>query len=67
MAFEETHHAVDIDTTGDFTHSWIPPLAPANEHSDPEPGWATRNPDKAIVYLFVMSRDCGVLDELLAA
>jgi hypothetical protein len=66
MAFEETLRPMDIDATGDFTHTWTPPSAPANEHTDPEPGWATRNPDKAIVFLFVTQRDCGALDELLA-
>ena len=33
---------------------------------DPEAGWATRNPAKALAFLFVSPRDCGAVDELLA-
>lgn len=36
------------------------------DRPDPEAGWATRNPDKALLFLFVTPRDCGALDELLA-
>jgi hypothetical protein len=34
--------------------------------ADPEAGWASRNPDRALLFLFVTPRDCGALDELLA-
>jgi hypothetical protein len=34
--------------------------------ADPEAGWATRNPGKALAFLFVSPRDCGALDELMA-
>ena len=33
---------------------------------DPEAGWAARNPDRAMLFLFVSPRDCGALDELMA-
>lgn len=34
--------------------------------ADPEAGWAARNPDQALLFLFVSPRDCGALDELMA-
>jgi hypothetical protein len=34
--------------------------------ADPEAGWAARNPDRALAFLFVSPRDCGALDELMA-
>ena len=34
--------------------------------ADPEAGWAARNPDRAMLFLYVMPRDCGALDELMA-
>jgi hypothetical protein len=34
--------------------------------ADPEAGWAARNPDRAMLFLFVSPRDCGALDELMA-
>ena len=34
--------------------------------ADPEAGWASRNPDRAMLFLFVSPRDCGALDELMA-
>jgi hypothetical protein len=33
---------------------------------DPEPGWASRHPGKALAFLFVSPRDCGAVDELMA-
>ncbi len=35
--------------------------------ADPEAGWATRNPDRAMLFLYVTPRDCGALEELMAA
>jgi hypothetical protein len=35
--------------------------------ADPEAGWATRNPDRAMLFLFVSPRPCGALEELIAA
>jgi hypothetical protein len=34
--------------------------------ADPEAGWATRNPDLAMLFLFVTPRACGALEELMA-
>lgn len=34
--------------------------------SDPEAGWATRNPQQAMALLFVNPRDCAMVDELMA-
>jgi hypothetical protein len=33
---------------------------------DPEAGWAARNPDRALLFLFVTPRDCGAVEELMA-
>lgn len=35
--------------------------------SEPEAGWARRNPARAMALLFVNPRDCAMVDELLAA
>ena len=32
----------------------------------PQAGWAARNPDRAMLFLFVSPRDCGAVDELMA-
>lgn len=43
------------------------PLLPRHEDiADPEAGWASRNPERAMAFLFVSPRDCGAVDELLA-
>ena len=34
--------------------------------ADPQAGWAARNPDRAMLFLFVSPRECGALDELMA-
>jgi hypothetical protein len=34
--------------------------------SEPEAGWATRNPARAMTLLFVNPRDCAMVDELFA-
>ena len=34
--------------------------------TDPEAGWARRNPDRATLFLFVTPRDCGAVEELMA-
>jgi hypothetical protein len=41
----------------------------ANDRFAPEPeaGWATRNPDRAMALLFVNPRDGAMVEELLAA
>jgi hypothetical protein len=35
--------------------------------AEPEGGWATQNPERAMLNLFINPRDCAMLDELLAA
>ena len=59
------------DTIFDFSRSAVP--VPANQdaplgadRADPEPGWATRNPDQAMLFLFLTPRDGQLVDELLA-
>ena len=37
-----------------------------DEVADPEAGWASRNPARAMAFLYVSPRDCGAVDELLA-
>jgi hypothetical protein len=34
--------------------------------ADPQAGWASRNPDRALLFLFVSPRSCGALEELMA-
>ena len=34
--------------------------------ANPEAGWAARNPNRALAFLFVTPRDCAALDELMA-
>ena len=34
--------------------------------ANPEAGWASRNPDRALLFLFVSPRDCGAVEELIA-
>jgi hypothetical protein len=33
---------------------------------DPEAGWAGRNPERAMLFLFVTPRSCGAVEELMA-
>jgi hypothetical protein len=55
--------AVEID----FAHFAPRPALPAHaDVADPQAGWATRNPTKALAFLFVSPRDCGPVDELMA-
>ena len=34
--------------------------------ADPEAGWASRNPDRAMLFFFVTPRSCGAFEELMA-
>ncbi|HEX8442844.1 MAG TPA: hypothetical protein VF631_04270 [Allosphingosinicella sp.] len=57
--------AVEID----FASFIAAPRAVVAAHADvadPQAGWATRNPAKALAFLFVSPRDCGAVDELMA-
>ena len=42
------------------------PTAGFRTPADPETGWAARNPDRAMLFLYVTPRDCGALEELMA-
>lgn len=33
---------------------------------DPDAGWAGRNPERAMLFLFVSPRSCGAVEELMA-
>jgi hypothetical protein len=41
-------------------------LADFRTPADPEAGWGARNPDRALLFLFVTPRDCGAVEELMA-
>ena len=57
----------DVDTYTSFTTpAALRPGLPANDPADPETGWATRNPNRAMLFLFVSPRDCSAVGELLA-
>ena len=58
----------DGSATTLFGNAPAPALANADFRTpaDPEAGWASRNPDRALLFLFVSPRDCGALDELMA-
>ena len=66
MTFEA--HAAAF--TADVEYAFEQPKArafPAHaEVADPDAGWATRNPSRALAFLFVSPRDCAALDELMA-
>jgi hypothetical protein len=50
----------------DFESLIAPAAADFRTPADPEAGWAGRNPDRAMLFLFVTPRDCGALEELMA-
>ena len=61
------------DSVFDFSRQQVYVPAPANQDKpladdrpDPAPGWATRNPESAMLFLFLTPRDGLVADELLA-
>ena len=62
------------DSIFDFSRPAPAPAAPlvakvaplAALRAEPEAGWASRNPDQAMLFLFVTPREGIVLDELLA-
>ena len=37
-----------------------------NHRAEPEAGWATRNPERAMLFLFLTPRDGQVVEEVLA-
>ena len=69
MTFEagSAAFAADVETFADFSApAAMIRASPANDPADPEAGWATRNPNRAMLFLYVSPRDCGAVDELLA-
>lgn len=32
---------------------------------DPEPGWVTANPDRALAFFYISPRPCAAFDELM--
>ncbi len=69
MTFEAGSAALVADAEIDTTFvapAAARPVLPANDPADPAAGWATRNPSRAMLFLFVSPRDCGAVDELLA-
>ena len=66
MSFEATALAAEIETFADYSPARIALPLPANDPADPEAGWAARNPERAMLFLFVSPRDCGAVDELMA-
>jgi hypothetical protein len=71
MTFEARSNAfvADVETFADFGRPAARMAAlPAHDAvADPEAGWAARNPERALAFLFVSPRDCAALDELMAA
>ena len=71
MTFEARSNAftASVETFADFTRpAPVAAAFPAHDQvADPEAGWAARNPERAMVFLFVSPRDCAALDELMAA
>ena len=53
-------------TFADFDTASTPKAADFRTPADPEAGWASGNPDRALLFLFVSPRDCGALEELMA-
>ena len=66
MTFEAAALALDIETFADFAPARAATPLPANDVADPEAGWASRNPERAMLFLFVSPRDCAAVDELMA-
>ena len=66
MSFEATALAAEIETFADYAAPRMSVPLAANDPADPEAGWAARNPERAMLFLFVSPRDCGAVDELMA-
>jgi hypothetical protein len=60
--FDAEISATETLIAGDAAPQNVDFRTPAN----PEAGWAARNPDRAMLFLYVTPRDCGALDELMA-
>jgi hypothetical protein len=53
-------------TDGEFECIAAPQNTDFRTPADPKAGWAARNPDRAMLFLYVSPRDCGALEELMA-
>jgi len=53
-------------TDGELDYIAAPQNAGFCTPADPEAGWAARNPDRAMTFLYVSPRNCGALEELMA-
>ena len=62
MTYEAQQAAFDAEL------ETISSAAPADFRTpaDPEAGWAGRNPERAMLFLFVTPRECGAVEELMA-
>jgi hypothetical protein len=70
IPFKRNDTMFEVQTAATATEmDLIVPAANANFRTpaDPEAGWASRHPDRALLFLFVTPRDCGALEELMAA
>ena len=66
MTFEAHAAAFTADVEIVFEQPTTRALPAHADVADPAPGWATRNPSRALAFLFVSPRDCVALDELMA-
>jgi len=67
MTYEAQVAAFEAEVELAFEASRLSAALPAHEDvADPETGWATCNPGKAIAFLFVSPRECAAFDELMA-
>ncbi len=66
MTFEAHAAAFTADVEFAFEQLKVRAFPAHAEVADPEAGWATRNPNRALAFLFVTPRDCAALDELMA-
>ncbi len=55
MSFQDAAAAMiaDAETFADLNPVAVKPVFPANDPADPETGWAMRNPDRALLFLFL--------------
>jgi hypothetical protein len=53
-------------TASELDHTARDAIADFRTPADPDAGWASRNPGRALAFLFVSPRDCGALEELMA-
>lgn len=62
MTYEAQQAAFDAELEANCSAA----VADFRTPADPEAGWASRNPDRATLFLFVTPRECGAVEELMA-